>query len=75
MKKRNKGGYRNLKSKLKIGKTYELIFLKESGEEKERRKLKLVGIYPYIAAFKDKSGFLECYRYWDLERLLKGLPN
>lgn len=60
---------------LVIGKTYELTVRVavrgNQGTRKVKRKMKLVGIYPYHAQF-ERRGIRRSYGYWELEKLLKG---
>lgn len=46
--------------RLVIGETYKIM-----GE-----KMKLLGLYNGFGRFEKETGMIECYHYWDLERML-----
>lgn len=60
--------------RLEPGKKYNLIFFEK--EEKKahgvNRKMTLVAFYTHHVLFMDARGIRHSYRWWDLEKILKG---
>lgn len=61
---------------LKEGSYYTLKFFEqvESHKRKQmvKKRMRLIKCYTHHAVFEDSLGILTSYRYWDLEKLLKG---
>ena len=68
-----KGICDNVKNGLVIGAEYVLIDrVKNERDDRwhlKRLKVRLVRLYPHLAAFEDKNGLLRTFSYWELWKM------
>lgn len=63
---------------VKVGQKYIQIVADKTDVDGNNRKYKyrkklveVIGVYPYIAAFRDTKGLVSCYRHFDIEQMIK----
>lgn len=70
---KSKSPSRFSKNDLIMGAEYEfMVKIKDELNAKwgiRKQKLKLIGVYPHLAAFTDANGMIVTYSYWELGRM------
>ena len=65
--------------KLKEGEVYTLIFVVQQNARekkiKKKKRMRLLKCYKHHAVFEDTKHMQHSYRYWDIEKLLLGVPR
>lgn len=49
--------------------TYSRYGLDERKQERKNRA-EVIALFPHIVQFRMAAGYMQCFRYWDLDRML-----
>ena len=64
-----------IKRSLKLGRwypVYKTVIGDGWKQQKEPTKIRLIGIYPFVATFEDENGIVMSFDYWKVNRVLRG---